>query len=70
MEDKKRYYSYVLRMWLAGDKEQSQWHTSLEDTRTGERRGFASLPALFEYLDQQTGQPGEHKKINKGGRKS
>jgi hypothetical protein len=59
MEDKKRYYAYVLRLWLARDSDQPQWHTSLEDTRNGERRGFASLAALFEFLNQQTDQRGE-----------
>ncbi len=56
MEERQRYYSYVLRVWLAGDRDQSQWHASLEDTRSGERRGFASLAALCDYLNQQTGQ--------------
>jgi hypothetical protein len=55
MGDEQRYYSYILRVWLAGDRDQPQWHASLEDTHTGERRGFASLAALNAYLNQQTG---------------
>jgi len=55
MEAEPRYYSYVLRVWLAGDTDQPQWHASLEDTHTGERRGFASLAGLCKFLKQQTG---------------
>lgn len=69
MEDPQRYYSYLLRVWLAGDPDQPQWHASLEDTHTGERRGFASLAALYEYLNQQTGLQGEQEPKSKEGRK-
>jgi hypothetical protein len=54
MEEKPHYFSYLLRVWLAGDGCQPQWRASLEDSRTGERIGFASLAAMGEYLEQQT----------------
>lgn len=70
MEAEQRYYSYVLRVWLAGDRDQPHWHASLEDTHTGERRGFASLAALCEYLNQLIGLPCEQEINNQEGRKS
>ena len=30
------------------------WRASLEDVRTGERRGFASIDALLGFLREQT----------------
>jgi hypothetical protein len=32
------------------------WRASLENTRTGERRGFAGPNALFDFLQEQTGE--------------
>lgn len=54
MDEKQRYFSFLLRMWLVVDGSQPQWRASLEDTRTGERTGFASLELLYGYLEQQT----------------
>lgn len=69
-QKREAYYSYVLRMWLVGDTDQPHWHASLEDTRTGERKGFASLAALCEYLTQLIGLPCEQEHNTKEGRKS
>jgi hypothetical protein len=55
MKDGQRYTSYLLRLWLAGDSDPPQWRASLEDPFTGERKGFASLEALFNYLNPQNG---------------
>lgn len=41
------YQSYLLRLWKA---EQTNWRASLEDSRTGERIGFANLEQLFAFL--------------------
>ena len=35
------YVIYVLRLWLSSEEE-IVWYFSLEDPRTGARRGFAS----------------------------
>lgn len=43
------YRSYLLRLWRGAD---AQWHASLEDSHTGERRAFASVQQLTEYLAQ------------------
>ena len=54
MDENRHYFSYLLRVWLEGDSDPPHWHASLEDTHSNERRGFASLEALWEYLHQQT----------------
>jgi hypothetical protein len=54
VENKPRYFSYLLRVWLAEEGSQPQWRASLEDTLTGERLGFARLDDLCQYLKQQT----------------
>jgi hypothetical protein len=48
-----RYQAYLLRFW----QEQRQntalpeiWRFSLEDPHTGHRQGFATLEALFNFL--------------------
>jgi hypothetical protein len=50
-----RYVSYLLRLWLAEDRDQPLWRASLENTHTGERMGFASLEALMAYLNSPAG---------------
>ena len=44
------YQSYLLRLWRAPGGAGQPWRASLEDTLTGERRGFADLEALVAYL--------------------
>jgi hypothetical protein len=49
------YRAYLLRLWQAdGGDDRPEWHASLEDPHTGERRGFADLARLFEFLEEQT----------------
>lgn len=48
-----RYLSYLLRLWQTSDGEELLWRASLEMPGTGERHGFASLKALFEFLRSQ-----------------
>lgn len=54
------YLSYLLRLWrVDGDDaaqptaNQAVWRASLENPHTGERKGFASLEALFDFLREQ-----------------
>ncbi len=49
-----RYFAYMLRLWQVKGNGESSWRASLESPRTGERRGFANLEALFEFLQEQT----------------
>ena len=53
-KEQQRYLSYLLRLWQIESKGQSVWRASLEDSRTGERRGFANVDALLVFLCQQT----------------
>jgi hypothetical protein len=49
-----RYLAYMLRLWQVGKGQDLIWCASLESPHTGERRGFASLEALFKFLEEQT----------------
>jgi hypothetical protein len=49
------YVAYMLRLWRASDDEQVVWRASLEHPHTGERSAFASLEALFAFLQTATG---------------
>ena len=51
-----QYHSYLLRIWKAR-ADHEIWRASLEQVGSGEQRSFASLPALFEYLQQVTQTP-------------
>jgi hypothetical protein len=51
---KRRYLSYLLRLWQEGSGERPLWRASLESPQGGERLGFASLEDLYAYLDAQT----------------
>ncbi len=47
------YRSYLLRLWRIDQSGMCDWRASLEDTRTGQRIGFASLEDLFVFLMEQ-----------------
>lgn len=49
-----RYMAYMLRLWQVDSDQGLSWRASLENPHTGERRGFASLEALFKFLEEQT----------------
>lgn len=49
---KKGYRAYLLRLWQ--NDPGSPWYALVEDAHTGERRGFANLAELFDYLYEQT----------------
>jgi hypothetical protein len=64
-DERERYISYLLRLWKTTSGDKVFWRTSLENSQTGERQGFASLDALLNYLQQQTEpetEPKEHDK--------
>ena len=58
--DQPDYLSYLLRLWWEGgegevsDAEGRVWRASLESPHTGERKGFASLEDVFDFLREQT----------------
>lgn len=51
-DESPHYRSYVLRCWAEceRDAEAPLWRFSLEDTRTGQRRGYADLTELMTAL--------------------
>jgi hypothetical protein len=55
------YQAYLLRLWREGDGD--DWRAVLEDAHSDTRRGFASLEALFNYLQQVTGEAGSDKDV-------
>jgi hypothetical protein len=58
----KAYRSYLLRLWCADTLDRC-WRASLEDPRTGERIGFASLEQLFAFLMDQVERDGRGLKM-------
>jgi hypothetical protein len=52
----KLYLAYMLRLWQEPGEAGIEWRAMLESPHTGERHGFASLEALFEFLRQRAGQ--------------
>jgi hypothetical protein len=57
MEDGTLYRSYLIRLWRRGAERAPAWTVALEDVRTGERRGFASLEEALRFLGAQLGGP-------------
>ncbi len=51
-----RYRSYLLTVWEERNLDPSlpvAWRFSLEDARTGQRRGFAGMEALVAALQEE-----------------
>ena len=52
-----RYLSYIVRCWqepsVHGGRETRVWRFSLQDPRTDQRRGFATLEALLVSLQKE-----------------
>ena len=53
-EERRRYVSYLLRLWQAEREGALVWRASLESAQTGERWGFASLDELLAFLERET----------------
>ena len=47
------YTIYLLRLWIESEAD-VVWRFSLEEPRTGARRGFATLDELVLFLQQET----------------
>lgn len=58
VQNERRYLSYLLRLWRVKRNGDVTWRASLEDSRTGERRCFASLEELVNFLGKQVGNVG------------
>ncbi len=46
------YRSFLLRLWQVDTEGKRAWRFSLENSGTGERRGFGNLGELFTYFLQ------------------
>ncbi len=53
-DDRQPYQAYLLRLWRVNTGRSRVWHASVEDSRTGERQGFADLRGLLVFLEEQT----------------
>jgi hypothetical protein len=58
MRPESHYQAYILRVWQVERDQQPVVVASLEDSRTSQRKAFASLPALLEFLEMAA-QPGK-----------
>jgi hypothetical protein len=63
MVQKRRYRSYLLRLWQEGGSEGALWRASLERPESGERLSFASLGDLFAFLEEETGSGGQGSQV-------
>ena len=48
--DNPNYHAYMVRMWEEADHESHKIRLTVQDTRTGERKGFTDWEALVRYL--------------------
>jgi hypothetical protein len=67
IHDPTRYRTFLLTLWeeRSQDRDSPQvWRFRLEDPRTGQQRGFASLEALVDALKQEMGHRDEERKTN------
>jgi hypothetical protein len=51
--EQRRYRSYLLRLWQAGDGDMPEWRIVVDDVRTQERQAFASVDQLATFLQAQ-----------------
>jgi hypothetical protein len=52
-EGQKENFSFVLRLWRAGNDEEPVWRASLKNALTQELLGFAGLKDVCVYLEAQ-----------------
>ena len=60
----RRYMAYLVRLWQVNGEGQPAWRASIEDPHTGERRGFADLPGLFAFLEEQMRKDDKHERAD------
>jgi len=53
--ERQRYLAYMLRLWQVDSNGEPIWRASLESPHTSERKGFASLDELLDFLRGRTG---------------
>ncbi len=50
MADERRYVAFLVRLWSVHHDGELVWRASAENVHTGERRAFADMTALFDFL--------------------
>lgn len=53
-----RYHTFLLSLWAEAEAG-PDWRCSLEDPRTGERRGFKTIDELAAFLKEWAQKPPE-----------
>jgi len=64
VDGKKKYRSYLLRLWVDDANGKQAWRISLENPFSGERRGFASLKDLCAYLKKNMHEDKENQEVS------
>jgi hypothetical protein len=54
--ERQGYQAYLVRLWRVCSGGQWVWRAALESPHTGERHVFATLAALFTFLESKTRQ--------------
>jgi hypothetical protein len=62
----REHLAYLLRLWRVDNGAEAIWRASLQDVRTGERRGFAGLDEVIAYLRRQLDPPPEPRHHDRG----
>ena len=57
MSQRRQHVIYLLSLWQAHTKGEPTWRAWLERPSTGERRGFATLDELCNYLKASVSRP-------------
>ena len=50
MADERRYLAYLVRLWTVHSNGDLVWRASVENAHTGERRAFADVDGLLDFL--------------------
>ncbi len=63
MHPNTRYASYLLRLWQVQNDQQTIWVASIQDPTTGEKRPFANIGTLLQFLQVEFGECPSTKEI-------
>lgn len=61
-----RYHSFLLRFWTSETSEELSWRFSIENPETGDKRNFASLGDLMDFIEILTEAPSAFREDTEG----
>jgi len=64
MGRKKKYRSYLLRLWEEDINGKQVWRISLENPFSGDRRGFANLNDLCAFLKDKMQEENDKQEVS------